>query len=224
MRGDDKKQSSMLSLMTPAERSAGGPPAAGDEGARRRGAGGALADVRRDVQQGGTAVDSARAPPEGLLLMALYTVRSERLFCEQLDYNLLFRWFLDMRHGRAEPRPLDLLAEPRSAFRARRGEGISSRSVVEQAREARTAHRARAFLRRRDADRGVGVAQEFPQEGREARGPRAARRPGQSDGELPRREAISNETHESKTDPEAKLATQGRTRRAAKLSYSVSTR
>jgi transposase len=29
-------------------------------------------------------------------LMALYTVRSERLFCEQLDYNLLFRWFLDM--------------------------------------------------------------------------------------------------------------------------------
>ncbi len=28
--------------------------------------------------------------------MALYTVRSERLFCEQLDYNLLFRWFLDM--------------------------------------------------------------------------------------------------------------------------------
>ena len=34
-------------------------------------------------------------PPERLLkaslLMALYTVRSERMFCEQLDYNLLFR-------------------------------------------------------------------------------------------------------------------------------------
>jgi transposase len=30
------------------------------------------------------------------LLMALYTVRSERLFCEQLDYNFLFRWFLDL--------------------------------------------------------------------------------------------------------------------------------
>jgi hypothetical protein len=29
--------------------------------------------------------------------MALYSVRSERLFCEQLDYNLLFRWFLDIR-------------------------------------------------------------------------------------------------------------------------------
>lgn len=30
------------------------------------------------------------------LLMALYSVRSDRLFCETLDYNLLFRWFLDM--------------------------------------------------------------------------------------------------------------------------------
>ncbi len=28
--------------------------------------------------------------------MALYSVRSERQFCEQLDYDLLFRWFLDM--------------------------------------------------------------------------------------------------------------------------------
>ena len=39
-------------------------------------------------------------PPERLLkatlLMAFYTIRSERLFCEQLDYNLLYRWFLDM--------------------------------------------------------------------------------------------------------------------------------
>jgi transposase len=38
-------------------------------------------------------------PPEQLLksriLMALYSVRSERLFCEQLAYNLLWLWFLD---------------------------------------------------------------------------------------------------------------------------------
>ena len=27
--------------------------------------------------------------------MALYSVRSERLFCEQLGYNLLWLWFLD---------------------------------------------------------------------------------------------------------------------------------
>ena len=30
------------------------------------------------------------------LLVALYSVRSDRAFCEQLEYNLLFRWFLDM--------------------------------------------------------------------------------------------------------------------------------
>ena len=39
-------------------------------------------------------------PPErilkSMLLIALYSIRSERQFCEQLDYNLLFRWFLDM--------------------------------------------------------------------------------------------------------------------------------
>lgn len=39
-------------------------------------------------------------PPEqllkGQLLMALYSVRSDRQFCQMLDYNILFRWFLDM--------------------------------------------------------------------------------------------------------------------------------
>ena len=46
--------------------------------------------------------DSGRPsiPPERLLkaslLIALYSVRSERAFCEELDYHLLFRWFLDM--------------------------------------------------------------------------------------------------------------------------------
>ena len=41
----------------------------------------------------------ASLPPEQLLkarvLTALYTVRSERLFCDQLGYNLLWLWFLD---------------------------------------------------------------------------------------------------------------------------------
>jgi transposase len=40
-------------------------------------------------------------PPEVLLkstmLMALYSIRSERAFCERLNYDLLFKWFLDMR-------------------------------------------------------------------------------------------------------------------------------
>ena len=39
-------------------------------------------------------------PPEHLLKaslsMAFYTIRSERQFCEQLRYNLLFKWCLDL--------------------------------------------------------------------------------------------------------------------------------
>lgn len=39
-------------------------------------------------------------PPEHLLkaclLMAFYSIRSERQFCERLRYDLLFKWFLDL--------------------------------------------------------------------------------------------------------------------------------
>ena len=40
-------------------------------------------------------------PPErllrALLLQVLYTVRSERQLMEQLNYNLLFRWFVGLK-------------------------------------------------------------------------------------------------------------------------------
>jgi len=76
-------------------------------------------------------------PPERLLkaslLMALYTVGSERLLCEELDYNLLFRWFLDME--------LDEASFDHSSFSANRKRllehavaGEFFRGVVEQAR------------------------------------------------------------------------------------------
>ena len=39
-------------------------------------------------------------PPEqllrGLILQALYGIRSERLLCEQLSYNMLYRWFVGL--------------------------------------------------------------------------------------------------------------------------------
>src|SRR5438552_18999637 len=39
-------------------------------------------------------------PPEwllrGLVLQALYGIRSERLLCEQLGYNMLYRWFVGL--------------------------------------------------------------------------------------------------------------------------------
>ena len=39
-------------------------------------------------------------PPEMLLkatvLMAMYSMRSQRAFCERLNYDMLFKWFLDV--------------------------------------------------------------------------------------------------------------------------------
>jgi len=47
-----------------------------------------------------SAIGRPSIPPEQLLkstvLMAMYSVRSERQFCERLQYDMLFRWFLDM--------------------------------------------------------------------------------------------------------------------------------
>lgn len=46
------------------------------------------------------AVGRPSIPPEHLLkaslLMALYSIRSERQFCERLQYDLLFKWFLGL--------------------------------------------------------------------------------------------------------------------------------
>src|SRR5213592_4803436 len=51
-------------------------------------------------------------PPEVLLkstvLMAMYSIRSERAFCERLNYDLLFKWFLDL--------PIDARAFDASTF------------------------------------------------------------------------------------------------------------
>ena len=56
-------------------------------------------DAEFDVMYATTGRPSV--PPEQLLkatvLMAMYSIRSERAFCERLNYDLLFKWFLDMR-------------------------------------------------------------------------------------------------------------------------------
>jgi len=61
----------------------------------------ALAKVSEALSKKYGASGRPSVPPERLLkasiLMALYSVRSERLFCEMLEFNLLFRWFLDMK-------------------------------------------------------------------------------------------------------------------------------
>src|SRR6202167_273646 len=60
----------------------------------------ALAQLSPRFDEMYSAVGRPSIPPERLLkaslLMALHTIRSERMFCEQLGYNFLFRWFLDL--------------------------------------------------------------------------------------------------------------------------------
>jgi transposase len=56
-----------------------------------------LADAFRGMYSG---TGRPSIPPErllrALLIQVLYTIRSERLLIEQLDYNLLFRWFVGL--------------------------------------------------------------------------------------------------------------------------------
>src|SRR6202165_5512788 len=147
-------------------------------------------------------------PPERLLkaslLMALYTVRSERMFCEQLDYNLLFRWFLDMD-----------VAEPsfdHSTFSRNRARLLEH----DVAREffTRVVAQARSLQLLSDehftADGTLVEAweslQSFKRKDRELSQPPDD--PGNPTVNF-HGERRSNATHQSTTDPEAKLAKKG---------------
>ncbi len=61
-------------------------------------------------------------PPETLLkatvLMAMYSIRSERAFCERLNYDLLFKWFLDL--------PIDAKAFDATTFTKNRRPAVGS--------------------------------------------------------------------------------------------------
>ncbi len=96
MRGNESKQSSMLCLLSPEDR------VPKDHPLRpiKRLAEAALTELSPLFDEMYSSTGRPSVPPEQLLksqlLIALYSVRSERLFCEQLEYNLLFRWFLNM--------------------------------------------------------------------------------------------------------------------------------
>jgi transposase len=96
MRGTPKRQETMFSIRTPGERVAKDHPLRRIKGLAEV----ALAALSPTFERMYSRMGRPSIPPEQLLkasvLMALYSVRSERQFCEQLDYNLLYRWFLDM--------------------------------------------------------------------------------------------------------------------------------
>jgi transposase len=96
MRGKERVQASALALIDPDARIPDNHPLR----TIRRFADLALAQLSPAFDRLYAQTGRLSIPPERLLkaslLMALYSVRSERAFCEQLDYNLLFRWFLQM--------------------------------------------------------------------------------------------------------------------------------
>jgi transposase len=59
-----------------------------------------LAELDGEFEAMYSRIGRPSVPPEQLLkatiLMALYSIRSERAFCERLNYDLLFKWFLDL--------------------------------------------------------------------------------------------------------------------------------
>ena len=168
-----------------------------------------------------SAVGRPSIPPERLLksqvLIALYSVRSDRMFCEQLEYNLLFRWFLDM--------DMDEPAFDHSTFTKNRERllkhdvaGQFFFAVVEQARSA-----------------GLMSAEHFTVDGTlieawaslKSFRPRDEKPEDRDPPDDPGNPTIDfhgekrcNDTHASTTDPEAKLARKGKGKEA-KLSFSA---
>jgi len=148
-----------------------------------------------------------------LLLQALYSVRSERMLMEQLNYNLLLRWFVGLN---MEDSVWDVTGFTKNRERLLDGDMAEAffQAVLQQARERNllsdehftvdgTLLEAWASVKsyqRKDAKNGVP-----PDD------------PGNATVDF-HGEKRSNETHQSKTDPEAKMARKGKGKEA-KLSY-----
>ena len=133
-------------------------------------------------------------PPErllrALLLQAFYSVRSELQLIEQLDYNLLFRWFVGLS--------LDEAVWDQTVFTKNR-ERLIEGDIA---------------LGRRDVDRAWASMKSFrPKDG--SGEPPAPGRNGERDFHSEKR---SNQTHASTTDPDARLYRKG-PGQPAKLTY-----
>jgi transposase len=148
-----------------------------------------------------------------LLLQVLYTVRSERMLMEQLNYNLLFRWFVGMN---IDDPVWDVTVFTKNRERLLAG-GVASTVFAEVLAQARS----RALL----------SSEHFTVDGTliEAwAGHKSFKRKDGSDQRPPddpsnptvdfHGERRSNATHQSTTEPEARLAKKG-AGKEAKLSF-----
>jgi transposase len=154
-------------------------------------------------------------PPEkllrALLLQVLYSVRSERMLMEQLDYNLLFRWFVGLSMDDAV---WDVTVFTKNRERLLAGEVAQSffQQVVEQARAQELLSAEHFTVDGTLIEAWAGHKSFKPQDCQ----------PPPDDPSNPKvdfhGERRSNATHHSTTDPQARLYKKA-TGKEAKLCY-----
>jgi transposase len=216
MRGADDKQASMFSLISPEARVPADHPLRRIKKLTEE----ILAGLSSTFDAMYSATGRPSIPPERLLksqvLMALYSVRSDRHFCEQLDYNLLFRWFLDMNvdeptfDASSFSRNRDRLLEhdvARKFFAA----------VVDQARAAHLMSHDHFTVDGTLIEAWASL-KSFKKKDEKSEDREPPDDPGNPTVDF-RGEKRSNETHASTTDPESRLAR--KKGKESKLSYSA---
>ena len=151
-------------------------------------------------------------PPEHLLkaslLIALYSIRSERQFCERLRYDLLFKWFLDLNI--MDP------AFDASSFSKNR-ERLVEHQVAHEFFGAVVAQARQQKLLSEDHFTVDGTLLEAWASMKSFR-PKDGDKPPEGGGRNPsvdfHGERRVNDTHASTTDPEARLAKKGKGKEA----------
>jgi len=150
---------------------------------------------------------------KALLLQVLYTIRSERQLVEQLDFNLLFRWFVGLG---MDERVWDATAFTKNRDRLLRGEIAEAffEAVLSQAKRARLLSSEHftvdGTLVEAWASQKSFVRKDTPEKRKDDGDP------GNPTVSF-RGEKRSNQTHESATDPDARLA--GRKGKETRLAY-----
>ena len=216
MRGADDKQASMFSIVSPERRIPTDHPlrrikAMADE---------ILAGLSSTFDAMYSKTGRPSIPPERLLksqiLMALYSVRSDRQFCEQLDYNLLFRWFLDMS---ADDATFDASSFSRNRDRLL-DHDVAAKFFSAVVAQARAAHLMSSdhFTVDGTLIEAMASLKSFRRKDEKADKHEPPDDPGNPTVNF-HGETRSNATHQSKTDPEAKLAR--KKGKESKMSYSA---
>jgi len=157
-------------------------------------------------------------PPEHLLkaslLMAFFTVRSERQFCEQLRYNLLFKWFLDL-NVEDEPFHPTTFTKNRERLLEADAARVLLKEVVKEARRRRLLSQDHFTVDGTLLDAWASHKSYRP---RDERPPDEGQHGGRNRDADFTGERRRRETHESTTDPEARLYRKGK-QREARLCY-----